>query len=123
MPAGSLGSYSKPPLFFPRPSSSKFWALTIRLDSGPPGFEKKARGAGERNGAVTGQPCQTQVEERNDPSHGRQIRLAVGRNTQGLERVVSDLAVARDLAIIAASDAIHASTTRSKPIPPETRAV
>ena len=42
--------------------------------------------------------------ERNDPSHGRRIRLAVGRNTQGLEMAVSVLAVARDLAIIAIHD-------------------
>lgn len=47
-------------------------------------------------------------EGRNDPSHGRQIRLVVCRNRARFGMVVSVLAVARDLVVVAASDAIHA---------------
>ena len=43
------------PVFFPRRSSSVLGPHL--LDSGHPGFEK-ARGAAERDGSVTGQPCQ-----------------------------------------------------------------
>jgi len=52
--SGLVGLLFQNPFFFH--VALLFWALTIRLDSGPPGFEK-ARGAAERDGAVTGQPC------------------------------------------------------------------
>lgn len=117
MPADSLSSYSKARFF----STSLFCSGPSLLDSGLPGFEK-ARGAAERDGSVTGQPCPGRWE-RNDPSHGHQIRLAVGRNMQGLERVVSDLAVARDLCHHRRQRCDPCLHTPSKPLPPETRAV
>jgi hypothetical protein len=51
------------------------------------------------------------VEGRNDPSHGRQIRLVVVQEQARFEAVVSVLAVARDLVVVAASDAIHTPQT------------
>ncbi|KAH9994446.1 hypothetical protein BJV77DRAFT_1100659 [Russula vinacea] len=80
-------------LLFTKPVFHRSSSVLDLRYSGPPGF-KNAHGWAGRMGKC----------ERNDPSHGRRIRLAVGRNTQGLEMAVSVLAVARDLAIIAIHD-------------------